>query len=219
MAWISHALSFVFFPWAAVYDPINVLVNADPRPHENGPSELAVQTKVWVENKIGELTLVGILCALLAATISAGFAWDNAGDFAWPALALWYAALLFSLASICIATQQSVSLRRLMVHRQGPQRVRHLLGIADESRIGHFRPRESQLWAWEVPIILLNYGIIVFCIGLGIIMWQNAALSWDGLGNRETKVAIAASVCALLAAGCYAFCLFSMYGGTGKDVA
>lgn len=59
-AWIAHSLSFIFFPWHAVYEPVDVLVNADEAVVD-GQSALGVKTQQFVENKIGELTLVGIL--------------------------------------------------------------------------------------------------------------------------------------------------------------
>ncbi|CAD6591996.1 MAG: hypothetical protein ASARMPREDX12_005559 [Alectoria sarmentosa] len=221
---IIYFFYVLFAPWIVTYNPIHNLINARPESRE-----LAQFAKRWVDSKLAELIFVGNVLmpvtfnyqsALLAATASAAFSWYNTSEFAWTVFALWYSSLVFSMTSICVATQQYVALARLNSYVDGPQKIANLLrrqGPDGEDGQITWRPRRGQRWAWQVAIMLMNFAVLLFLGGLGVVMWQGTDLSWQGLGKKTTKVAIFSSATALFAVGNYVFAMVFVYEGTLRD--
>ena len=73
--------------------------------------------------------------------------------------------------------QQSVSLSRISSYNNYASRIRDLLGEKllpeDNDRGEIWVPRILQLYVWQTPIMLLNFGILVFVVGLGIMVSEN----------------------------------------------
>lgn len=84
---------------------------------------------------------------------------------------------MLSLVAICLATQQSVALNRISSYKDCTSRIRSLLGqklvSKDSDRSETWVPRMLQLYVWQTPIMLLNFGILAFVVGLGIMVFEN----------------------------------------------
>lgn len=92
-------------------------------------------------------------------------------------LGLWYSSLVLSLVAICLATQQSVALNRVSSYKDYDSRIRSLLGYKvvwkNSDRAEAWTPRKLQLYVWQTPIMHLNFGILGFVFGLGIMVFES----------------------------------------------
>jgi hypothetical protein len=183
---VTRGLKFVL--WEANYQPIEILINeADPTAQDR-------LTQLWRDSKISELQTVGLTVsaiystsvlrpsntrptvsqsALVSSVITSAFSWFNAPLCPWATKSVWYSGLTLAMCSISLATQQSIALHRIGGHSEALQRIRSILSIRDGSM--QPKPRRSQLYIWQVPIMLLNISILLFLVGLAILVW-NAAL-------------------------------------------
>ena len=101
-------------------------------------------------------------------------------------------ALVLALTAISLATQQTIGLSRLCSGENGWLKVRRLLGEAnnpcdcpnhpEQSGLGsphrhigsRARMKKSQLWIWQTPVMLSNFAILLFVIGLLISVFVRA---------------------------------------------
>ena len=102
--------------------------------------------------------------------------------------AIWYSGLLLSLTSIATATQQAVALYRLTILPNGLAKIREMLSEDDRDYLGAFQPRYSQLYIWQVPLLLLNSSVYLFIAGLAVLLWEAAKLQQYRWSAEETKV-------------------------------
>jgi hypothetical protein len=91
--------------------------------------------------------------------------------------------------------QQSVALNRVSSYQDCPSRIRSLLGqklvSKDSDRSETWIPRKLQLYIWQTPIMLLNFGILAFVFGLGIMVFENR----NGADNSgSTTIGVEAKV-------------------------
>lgn len=101
-------------------------------------------------------------------------AWDSTRELVWPVAACWYGALMFIIASIASATQQGIMLQRFATHPDYLRRLRSLLGRGRN-------PRPVQIFVWQVPVMMLRFGIYLLLIGLLIHLWHPV------VGDRESS--------------------------------
>jgi len=77
---------------------------------------------------------------------------------------------MLDLVAVCLATQQTVALNRLSCYKDGLSRIRLLLGeklvSKEEGQPERWTPRVLQLYVWQTPIMLLNFGVALFVGGL-----------------------------------------------------
>ena len=91
-----------------------------------------------------------------------------------------------SLTSICVATQQGVSLNRMSGYGDGLARIRSVLGSKPEGLDLVAMPHWDQIYVWQGPIMLLNISIVLFIVGLVIKVVDGL---WDAvLAERSIKV-------------------------------
>lgn len=109
----------------------------------------------------------------MASVISAAFSWQPLHQIPWDTAGLWYGALLMTLTSICLATQQAVFLNRLSGYADSPSRIRAILGSqfhppgrTDTVVV----PNWDQLYVWQAPIMLLNISVLLFIVGIVILV-------------------------------------------------
>lgn len=126
----------------------------------------------------------------MTGTIASAFSWSTVPDDPWSTEALWTSALVLALTAISLATQQTIGLSRLSSCEKGWQKIRRLLGEQNpyygtrsmrrsfgrlrrytESRV---RIKKSQLWIWQTPVMLSNFAILLFVIGLMISIFVRA---------------------------------------------
>jgi hypothetical protein len=187
----ATALQVTFVPWRITYDPIAQLLQADAStnaPTTSNSSNMSMAddlTLSWTERKLSELSYVGITvrcslsismrsrnlfagsfkCALIAGVVSAAFSWRDLDQMFWATKGLWYGSLIVDLTSISLATQQSLALNRICCSSDRFQRIRTMLGTSKDGQ-GISKPRWTQIYVWQVPIMLLNIGLILFLAGL-----------------------------------------------------
>lgn len=104
-------------------------------------------------------------CALLAGVVSAAFSWRDLEKMFWTTKSLWYGSLIMDLTSISLAMQQSLAMNRLCCYSDRWKRIRLMLGKPKDVH-GISKPRWTQLYVWQVPIMLLNIGLVLFLSGL-----------------------------------------------------
>ena len=119
-----------------------------------------------------------------------------ASAFTWPTLqtntcaiqAFRYSGLVFFLTSIAAATQQSLALYRLTSLPDGLAKIREMLSEDDPDASGRFRPRYSQLYIWQAPLLLLNSSVYVFITCVAVLLWSASKLQVYRWEIDETKV-------------------------------
>ena len=126
----------------------------------------------------------------MAGVITTAFSWQQVVQSPWSTTALWYSSLLLNLTAICLATQQTVALHRLSCYSKGLAMIRSMLGeyqkepINDETitrSAGRCRPRWLQLYVWQTAIMLLNFSVLLFIVGLVVFIF-------DQLGRQDGGV-------------------------------
>ena len=120
-------------------------------------------------------------------------------------------ALLLALTAISLAAQQTITLNRLCSCENGLLKIRHMLGEPNpkyqgdspksyvrktQSKAGHrVRIKRSQLWTWQTPIMLSNFSILLFIIGLMIGIFAKAAASRGDWSKGDPKVLLSIFKC------------------------
>lgn len=104
-----------------------------------------------------------------------------------------------SLTSIATATQQSLALYRLTILPDGLAKIREMLSDDDPDADGRFRPRYSQLYIWQAPLLLLNSSVYLFIAGLAVLLWNASKLQGYKWQTDETKVG---KICADMFGSC-----------------
>jgi hypothetical protein len=109
----------------------------------------------------------------------------------WLASALWYSGLTLSLAAIGTATQQSVALSRLSSYQDGLRRLRAVLGKelpATGKASQTWSVKWAQLFVWQVPVMLLNFSILLFLVGLVVMLKARADAGMEDWAADDVKV-------------------------------
>jgi len=90
------------------------------------------------------------------------------------------------LTSICLATQQGVSLNRLSGYSDSLLRIRNLLGSQPAPNTHHIvTPHWDQIYVWQTPIMLLNVSIILFITGIVILIFDSlGGVDWHDRGVK-----------------------------------
>ena len=142
----------------------------------------------------------------MTGTIASAFSWYSVESDPWSTEACWTSALVLALTSISLATQQTIGLSRLCSCENGWLRVRRLLGDFDHSQSRssfdssflsgpqapaekRIRPKKSQLWMWQTPVMLSNFAILLFVIGLMISVFVRAVQSRGDWAKGSNQVA------------------------------
>jgi hypothetical protein len=124
---------------------------------------------------------LGPQSALLGGVIAASFTWPVLAQLSHSTqstvLAIWYSALVLALTAIAASAQQSVALTRLGSHPEGLDKIRKLLGRHID---GKWKPSNLQLIVWQAPLSLLNFSVVMFTVGLGILVWSSVSPAWIG---------------------------------------
>ncbi|KAH8743714.1 hypothetical protein F5882DRAFT_313368 [Hyaloscypha sp. PMI_1271] len=178
----------IFVPWQSTSEPIRSLLNAVTELEQN---EL---TSAWRDRKLGELSFVGVTCAIVAAATATAFTWPEVPQSPWSTKALWHASLALNITAICVATQQTVALHRLSCYADGPKKIRSVLGeetgapVLGASQQKFIRPRWSQLYVWQTAVMLLNFGVLLFAIGLVIFVFDSLGENGSSWSSDDIKV-------------------------------
>ncbi|KAK3179824.1 hypothetical protein K4F52_008741 [Lecanicillium sp. MT-2017a] len=191
---VTSAL-IVFVPWKATHKPIYALLNSEE-------SKKDLLTETWRGQKIRELTFVGVSCAILASIVTGAIAWPSEGRVPavpWSTKALWYSSLILGLTAISSAMQQSVALYRLGCYEDGLSRLRAILGRENRRADGRilWTVRWSQMVVWQMPVMLLNFAILLFISGVIGMLRDRAIKAIEAGGwleSDDVKIALVVGV-------------------------
>ena len=191
--------SVKFVTWQSMYEPIDALLTAQDEAIRNR------LTTVWRDCKINELTTVGytvrifkvdnelqrnmltrLQSALVASVIASTFSWSQISSSPWTTRAVWYGSLILSMSSISVSTHQVITLHRIGSHPEALEKIRLILGKNVDG--GAMKPRSSQLYVWQIPVMLLTVSIALFIIGLVILVFQTAFALSSRVWTDDKKV-------------------------------
>ncbi|KAF9694781.1 hypothetical protein EKO04_007661 [Ascochyta lentis] len=192
----------IYAPDAATYDPIEILLNTEDAKEKD---ELTVR---WRDNKLSELSFIGVVAALLAGVLTSTGSWPqvlpSGRESPWPIRTAWYCGIILSLFSILTAADQTVRLHRLSAHRDGLDGIRRLLAKTNGERkhskkTGRRAPSLLQVFTWQIPVMFLTTATISMIVGMFLHVWSatrhlDTAEWWDD----NSKVALTFTVVALI---------------------
>lgn len=165
----------IYAPDAATYDPIEILLNTEDQKEKD---ELTVR---WRDNKLSELSFIGVVAALLAGVLTSTGSWPqvlpSGRESPWPIRTAWYCGIILSLFSILTAADQTVRLHRLSAHRDGLDGIRRLLAKTNGERkhskkTGRRAPSLLQVFTWQMPVMFLTTATISMIIGMFLHVWS-----------------------------------------------
>jgi hypothetical protein len=205
---IITSILILFVPWKANHKPLKALLNS-------ADSKKDALTKTWREQKISELTSVGVAvihspstlhlpqltypqCAILASIVTGAIGWPSDASMPappWITMAAWYSSLILGLTSLSSAMQQSLTLYRLGCYEDSLPRLRAILGRRQRRVDGStfWTVRWSQMVVWQVPVMLLNFAILLFIGGVVGMLKERAmraVKAGGGLESDDVKVRI-----------------------------
>jgi len=169
----------------------------------------------WKKGLLENLSSVGIVAALVASIITSFL--TGSAILSWPVRALLLSALLFALASIYIAVQQTMMLTGIVYN--DPEHVARLLySFYDpmslmlepwhelerlKSLEPHkpLKPHKLAVCFWNITVMLLTVSILLLVIGLNIWIFQAAVR-----GGDDKKIAVFFGVMAAFVVAIYSMC-------------
>lgn len=201
----------IYAPDASTYDPIEILLN------ESDPETKDKLTERWRDNRLDELSFVGVVAALLAGVLTSTGSWpnitSNEKQNPWAVRASWYSGIILSLFSILTAADQTVRLHRISSHRDALKQLRNLLAKTDgkrqKSQSGRIRPNTAQIYTWQLPVMFLTTATIAMVVGMFLHVWS-AAKNLD-IADPNAKVAVIFSVVAAVTIGVFFLGQVSLY--------
>ncbi|CBX94136.1 hypothetical protein LEMA_P038100.1 [Plenodomus lingam JN3] len=197
----------IYAPDSSTYDPLEILLNTED---EQERDDLTVK---WRDNKLSELSFVGVVSALLAGVLTSTGSWPNilpnGKSSPWPVRTSWYCGIILSLFSILTAADQTVRLHRLSSHRDGLDKIRKLLSKRNGERghstkTGRRVPSMLQIMTWQMPVMFLTTAAICMIVGMFLHVWSATThLKHPEIWDDNTKVAIVYSIVAVTAVGLF----------------
>ncbi|KAL5122060.1 hypothetical protein ACEQ8H_000277 [Pleosporales sp. CAS-2024a] len=179
----------IYAPNPSTYDPIKILLNTED---ESKQDELTI---LWRDNKLSELSFVGVVSALLAGVLTSTGSWPsilpNGEQSPWPVRTSWYCGIILSIFSILSAADQTVRLHRLSSHRDGLENIRKLLAKHGENlsaKSGILRPSLIQIMTWQMPVMFLTSATICMIVGMFLHVWSATThMRRPALWDDDTK--------------------------------
>ncbi|KAI1453488.1 hypothetical protein F4805DRAFT_443374 [Annulohypoxylon moriforme] len=148
--------------WRTTFEPIELMLN-DPDPIKKKHF-----TQKWVKNMESHLNVMIITSSIVSSIMVSAFSWAPFSDDRDNSIciqivkAIWYGAILLSVASITAASQQVTSIHRLDLYPEGCEMIHELLGESVQAPTNSdsgppiVKLRLSQAFLWQVPVMLLN---------------------------------------------------------------
>ncbi|OAL54509.1 hypothetical protein IQ07DRAFT_583795 [Pyrenochaeta sp. DS3sAY3a] len=204
---LMHVLQFfgggIYAPDPSTYDPIEILLNTEDAQEKD---DLTIK---WRDNRLSELSFVGVVSALLAGVLTSTGSWPNilpnGEESPWRVRTSWYCGIILSLFSILSAADQTVRLHRLSSHRDGLENIRKLLAKTNgerkrSSKSGRKKPSLLQILTWQMPVMFLTTATICMIVGMFLHVWSATShLRKPEIWDDNTKVAITFTTVAVVA--------------------
>lgn len=126
------------------------------------------------------------------ASVVSCLTWEVVKDTHWSGPALWYASILFALASIFSAAQLSLVLPEANVARtfNEEQVTAFKQSLADGNDA---TPSRTVLFAWQAPMMLLGHSVASYVVGLCVVVIT--PLARDHTWNASAKVRVTTLWC------------------------
>ncbi|KAH7073145.1 hypothetical protein BKA63DRAFT_417148 [Paraphoma chrysanthemicola] len=205
----------IYAPDPSTYDPIEILLNAEDE------GEKDHLTKLWRDNKLSELSFVGVVSALLAGVLTSTGSWPNIlpnGEKSpWSVRTSWYCGIILALFSILSAADQTVRLHRLSSHRDGLKNIRKLLAKTNgeqrrSRKTGRKTPSLMQIMTWQMPVMFLTTATLCMIVGMFLHVWSATThLKRPSLWDDNTKVATTYTIVAITSVVLFFFGQFTLY--------
>ncbi|ORY16913.1 hypothetical protein BCR34DRAFT_635325 [Clohesyomyces aquaticus] len=206
----------IYAPDASVFDPIEFLLNVQE------PSEQDRLTEKWRDNRLSELSFVGIVSALLAGVLTSTGSWPtilpNGKESPWMVRTAWYCGIILSLFSILTAADQTIRLHRLSSHQHGLINIRNLLAKNAQNhthkRAGRRQPSRVQVYAWQMPVMFLTTAAICMIVGMFLHVWSATARirpDQEDWWNDNSKVAVTFTIIGIISIMFFFFGQITLY--------
>lgn len=141
-------------------------------------------TEKWRNHKLEELNFIGVVGALLATVLTSTGSWPtvlaNGNRQPWPCRAFWYCGILFALAAVLVAAQQTIRLHRLSAHPHGLAYIRSCL-FGRRRRDGLLVPNKLQIYAWQASVMMLTVAVACMVTGMMVLVWVST--NWGPYKN------------------------------------
>ena len=98
----------------------------------------------------------------------------------WPCRAFWYCGILFALAAVLVAAQQTIRLHRLSAHPHGLAYIRSCL-FGRRRRDGLLVPGRLQIYAWQASVMMLTVAVACMVVGMMVLVWVST--NWGPYKN------------------------------------
>lgn len=98
----------------------------------------------------------------------------------WPCRAFWYCGILFALAAVLVAAQQTIRLHRLSAHPHGLAYIRSCL-FGRRRRDGLLVPGKLQIYAWQASVMMLTAAVACMVVGMMVLVWVST--NWGPYKN------------------------------------
>lgn len=113
-------------------------------------------------------------------------------------------ALLHSLASLGIATQQSIAFSRANLHPKRIEITQFLMFGRKSDNESELTLDESKAWqltAWQLPVMLLGNSIVFILVAIAIVIYHEVTIA-DGWGSSGV-IALCFTISLVFILGCY----------------
>lgn len=88
----------------------------------------------------------------------------------WSCRAFWYCGILFALAAVLVAAQQTIRLHRLSAHPHGLAYIRSCLFGRRRRRDGLLVPGRLQIYAWQASVMMLTVAVACMVTGMMVLL-------------------------------------------------
>ncbi|KAI5241800.1 hypothetical protein E4T42_07901 [Aureobasidium subglaciale] len=200
--------------------PLSKLLNARDEVERNK------LTEQWRDHKLQELNFIGVVGGLFAGMLSGTGSWPvvqaNGKISPWTVRACWFCGILFAVAAVLTALQQSIRLHRLSCHKHPGRYIRRLLSQQHPDRNGRILARQSHVLLWQCGAYFLVLSAFSMLLGMFVMLWA-ATGPLPGFAQRghwwtnEAKLATTFSVIGFLIACVFVFQQIALYSWRGED--
>ncbi|TIA29419.1 hypothetical protein D6C79_09945 [Aureobasidium pullulans] len=199
--------------------PLHKLLNAADK------DERDKLTGQWRDHKLQELNFVGVVGGLVAGMLSGTGSWPviqpNGKISPWTVRACWYCGILFAVAAVLTALQQSIRLHRLSCHQHPGMYIRRLISQQHPDRNGLILARKSHVMLWQCGTYFLSLSALSMLVGMFILIWDATDPIAGGFKRAwwtgEAKLAVTFSIIGFFIACVFVFQQFALYTWRGED--
>ncbi|CAC9889992.1 unnamed protein product [Aureobasidium pullulans] len=139
----------------------------------------------------------------------------------WTVRACWYCGILFAVAAVLTALQQSIRLHRLSCHQHPGKYIRRLISQQHPDRNGLILARKSHVMLWQCGTYFLSLSALSMLVGMFILIWDATDPIAGGFKRAwwtgEAKLAVTFSIIGFFIACVFVFQQFALYTWRGED--